>query len=232
MRRRPWRTPLFIATLLCAGTIAAAGCGGGSDDVGTGASSRDGDPSVAEPALEAVPDVTGQKAEEAASSLEAQGFKPTFAPEPDDPSLCTVGGQDQTGEIERGSEVVLTLECMVDVPDVSDEPPDEAVSELQDLGLTTRFEKEPDDSSVCTVEDQDVVGRAEPESEVVLSLLCKLPDVTGQPVKSAASKLELIGYRADHPTVYDPAACTVTSHRSAAEPGATIDLAVHCASGR
>ena len=220
-----------IATLLCVGAIAAAGCGNESDDVRASASRQDGGRSVAKPALVEVPEVTGQTAEEASSTLEAAGFEPTFDPEPDDASLCTVSQQDQSGEIEEGSEVILTLECVVDVPDVSDEPADDAVAKLEELGLTTSYETEPDDSSRCKVEDQDVVGEAAPESEVVLSLICKLPNLTGGPVERAVSELERIGYDADHPPVDDRRACTVTSHRSEAKPGATIELAVNCASG-
>jgi hypothetical protein len=227
LRRRDLMRPFRIATLLCVGAIAASGCGTDSDDR-VSASSRSG-PSAAEPALAEVPDVTGEKAEAGSSALEAAGFEPAFDPDPDDPSLCTVSDQDQIGEIEEGSEVILTLECKVDVPDLSDKPADDAVAQLDDLGLTTSYDKEPEDSSACTVEDQDVVGEAEPESEVVLSVLCKLPDVTGEDLESAVSELELIGYNADHRVVRDPSACTVTSHKAEAEPGATIDLAVHCA---
>ena len=214
---------------MCAAAIAAGGCGNDKDHDGARASgqSRAGP----ERALVEVPDVTGETADEANSTLEAAGFAPTFDSEPDDPSLCTVSDQDQTGEIEEGSEVVLTLECMVDVPDLSDEPADEAVSLLENLGLATSYEEEPDNPSVCTVEDQDVVGEAEPESEVVLSLLCSLPDLTGQDLQTAVSKLELIGYSADHRIVDDPSACTVTSHVKQTEPGATVELTVHCQDG-
>lgn len=172
--------------------------------------------------------MTGETAEEARGSLEAEGLEASFDSEPEEPRLCKVGDQDQTGEVEEGSEVILTLECMVDVPDVSGERAEDAVSELEGLGLTTSYQAEPDDSSLCRVEDQDVVGEAEPESEVVLSLLCKLPNVTGKDVQSAVSELRLIGYSADHRTLADPSACTVTSHRREAEPGATIALTVAC----
>ena len=218
--------PCMIATLVCVGAIAAAGCG--TDDDRAGAASRDGGPSAADAALVEVPDVTGEPAEAGSSALEAAGFEPVFEPEPDDPRLCRVSNQDQTGEIEEGSEVILTLECVVDVPDLSGEPADDAVSQLDELGLTTSYEREPDDPSVCSVESQDVVGEAEPEREVVLSVLCKLPDVTGKDLKSAVSELELLGYSADHPNVRDPRLCTVTSHAKNAEPGATVALAVHC----
>ena len=173
--------------------------------------------------------MTGQTAAAARSTLEAAGFAPAFEPEPDDPGLCTVSDQDQTGEIEEGSEVILSLECMVDVPDLSDKPAADAVAQLDDLGLTASYEEEPDDPSECTVEDQDVVGEAEPESEVVLSVSCKLPNLTGKDLETAGSRFELIGHGVDHRAVRDPRACTVTSHAKTAEPGATIALAVHCA---
>lgn len=221
--------PGTIATLLCVGAIAATACG--TDDDRSGASSRSGGPSQPEPELVEVPDVTGETAEAGSSALEAAGFAPAFDPPPDDPRLCTVSEQDQTGEIEEGSEVVLTLECMVEVPDLSGKPVDDAVSQLDDLGLTTKYREEPEDSSVCTVEDQDVVGQVEPGSEVVLSVLCKLPDVTGKELETAVSELERIGYSTDHRPVRQPSVCTVTSHRSKAEPGAAIDLAVHCPYG-
>lgn len=217
--------PLTIAMLLAVAVIAAAGCGTDSDDDRARASSENRGPS---PALAEVPDVTGETAEAGRSALEAAGFEPTFDPSPDDPSLCTVSDQDQTGAIEEGSEVILTLECKVDVPDLSGKPADDAIAELDDLGLTTTYEEEPDDPSACTIEDQDVVGEAEPDSEVVLSVICKLPDVTGKDLPTAVSRLELIGYRANHRAAGDPSACTVTSHKSEAEPGATIALTVHC----
>ncbi len=228
-RRRSRVRRRTTVILLCMGAIVAAGCG--ADDERTGASSRGG-PSAAEPALVEVPDVIGESADAAASTLRAEGLEPSFDREPDDRARCTVADQDQTGEVEKGSEVILTLECTVDVPDLSRKPADDAVSRLEKLGLAATYEEDPEDASVCTVESQDVVGEAEPESEVVLSLLCRLPDVTGKEVETAASALERLGYTTEHRRVASPSTCTVTSHRSHAEPGATIDLRVHCADGR
>ena len=178
-----------------------------------------------------VPDVIGESAAAASAALEAEGFDPGFSPEPDDPRLCTVANQDGSGEVEQGAEVMLTLECKVEVPDLSDEPADDAVRRLEELGLTAGYEEEPRDPSPCTVEEQDVVGEAEPGSEVVISVLCKLPDVTGKDLRSAVSTLRAIGYEAEHRFVRDPRACTVTSHRSEGAPGAPVDLTVHCAPG-
>ena len=220
--------PGMIATLLCAAALAVAGCGTETDGDRAGAGSRNGGPSPAEPALVEVPDVTGQTAEAGSSTLEAAGFEPTFDREPDDARLCTVSGQDQAGEIEEGSEVILTLKCMVDVPDLSGKPADDAVAQLDELGLTASYEEEPDDPSECTVERQDVVGEVEPETEVALSVRCTLPDLTGRALDTAVSEFESIGYSADHRVVRDPSLCTVTSHAKMAEPGATIALAVHC----
>lgn len=125
---------------------------------------------------------------------------------------------------------MLTLECRVDVPDVTGETADDATVDLEDLELTVSYEEEPDDSSACTVEDQDTIGEAEPKSEVVLSLLCEVPDVTGTDLDSAVSDLELAGYTADHPYVEDSSVCTVGSQdpEGEAEPGAEVTLDVEC----
>ena len=223
--------PALVAASLCAGAVAAAGCGSDSRNDHASAGSRDG-PAAAEAALVEVPDVTGDEAQAGRGSLEAAGFEASFDTPPEDPSLCTISDQDQTGEIEKGSEVILTLECKVDVPDLSDEPVAAAVAQLDQLGLTAGYEQEPDDPSMCTVEDQDVDGEVEPDSEVVLSVLCRLPDVTGRDVQAAVSELESLGYRADPRSAGNRSGCTVTSHKVEAEPGATIDLAVHCGYGR
>ena len=122
-----------------------------------------------------VPDVTGEKADDAQSEIEDAGLTASFDPEPDDPSLCDVTDQDETGEVEEGTEVVLTLDCKVDVPDTTGETADEAETDIQDAGpdLTVTFDPEPDDPSACTVSDQDLIGEAEPDDEVTLSVDCE-----------------------------------------------------------
>ncbi len=62
-----------------------------------------------EPALVKVPDVTGMDGREAVDAIEAKGLHAVH--DEDDPTGCTVDDQDETGEVEPGAEVVLTLEC-------------------------------------------------------------------------------------------------------------------------
>ena len=66
---------------------------------------------------------------------------------------------------------------LVDVPDVTAEDGADAVSTLEDLGLTVSFaEEDGRDPSGCEVEDQDVIGDADPESDVTLTLDCRQVD--------------------------------------------------------
>ena len=222
---RMLRWPLVM---LCSAALSLPSCGSESDSTG---GQVDAPPD--EPALTEVPDVIGEDAETATSDLEAEGFTATYDPEPDDPSLCDVTDQDQSGEVEEGAEILLTLECRVDVPDMTGETVDDAAAGLEELGLTVSYEEEPDDTSVCTVEEQDTVGEAEPESGIVLSVLCEVPDVTNSALDSAVSDLELAGYEASYSYVEDSSVCSVASQdpEGEAEPGAEITLNVECGDG-
>lgn len=63
----------------------------------------------AEPELVEVPDVTGMDGQEAVDSIEAEGLYASH--DEDDPAGCTVEVQDETGEVDPGTEVILTLDC-------------------------------------------------------------------------------------------------------------------------
>ncbi len=70
---------------------------------------------------------------------------------------------------------------VVDVPDLTGEDGADAVSELEDLGLTVAFvEEDGREASGCEVETQDVVGDADPGSEVILDLDCRQVDWENQ----------------------------------------------------
>lgn len=56
-----------------------------------------------------VPDVTGMDGQEAVDEIEAEGL--TASHDELDPAECTVEDQDETGEVEPDTEVVLTLDC-------------------------------------------------------------------------------------------------------------------------
>ncbi len=64
---------------------------------------------VEETRLVKVPDVTGKDGQEAVDAIEAKGLYASH--DEDDPAGCTVEDQDETGEVEPGTEVGLTLEC-------------------------------------------------------------------------------------------------------------------------
>lgn len=126
-----------------------------------------------------VPDVTGQAATEAESAIEAVGeLTATYDSEPDDESACTVADQDPAGgeAVATDTEVTLTLECGVEVPDVTGQGAEEAKSTLEASGeLTASYDVEPDDASVCTVTDQDPAGGETVDSgtDVTLTLECE-----------------------------------------------------------
>jgi hypothetical protein len=87
---------LLLAAALCC-------CGSGS--------SADGRTDPA-PRLVDLPDVTGMPADKAKAAIESSGdLSATFDPEPDDPSACKVTDQDQSGQVDPGTDVTLTLDC-------------------------------------------------------------------------------------------------------------------------
>lgn len=70
---------------------------------------------------------------------------------------------------------------VVDVPDLTGEDGADAVSELEDLGLTVSFEEDNGrDASGCEVLSQDTVGDADPGSDVILELDCRQVDWENQ----------------------------------------------------
>jgi hypothetical protein len=71
-----------------------------------------GDSAPPEEELATVPDVTGEDGAEAVDMLETEGFLVSLGDEEGrDPSGCLVEDQDELGEVELGTEVVLTLDC-------------------------------------------------------------------------------------------------------------------------
>jgi hypothetical protein len=188
--------PVVVAAIGLAGVV-----GGCADD----------DPPDQPPAPPEVPipNVVGDKADDAAMRVERAGFGSTFEPEPaGDAELCKVASQFPTGTAEKGSDVTLSLECVVEVPDVTGDPADEAKRRIEAQGnLTASFDFEPEDPSACTVARQDERGTVEPDTEVVLTLTCPL---TVEDVRRSATKLaksSAIGLGGD----YEVGECIVES---------------------
>ncbi len=81
-----------------------------------------------------VPDLTGLRAGEGLSRVEAVGgLSARFDESPIDPSRCTVEGQSQTGEVERGTEVIISIACRQTVPDVTGFKPEDALAEVESV---------------------------------------------------------------------------------------------------
>ncbi|MDQ3933452.1 MAG: hypothetical protein M3340_02350 [Actinomycetota bacterium] len=144
-----------------------------------------------------VPDVVGMGAVDAQHEIEAVGeLVATFSEDPLDAALCTVSDQDEVGEVPPDTQVVLTLECNVEAPDVIGMPADEGQAEIEAVAdLTVLLDPEPDDPALCEVEEQDQVGEVSPDAEILLTLACKVdvPDVVGQDADSAQTDLEAAG---------------------------------------
>jgi hypothetical protein len=140
------------------------------------------------PPTVAVPNVIAQKADEAVRDLERARLVATLDPEPAERSLCTVRRQSEQGRARRGTEVLLSLRCLVVVPDVTGEPTGRARAKIKEAGdVRVSFDpEEPSDATVCTVTQQDEVGRVQPGTEVVLSVKCPL---TTQEVREAGERL-------------------------------------------
>lgn len=183
-----------------------------------------------------IPDVTGGDLESAVSDIEGEGLSVEYAgDEPEDASLCTVSDQDPVGgdPAEDGDAVTLTVECRVLVPDMTEQPAEDALADLEDAGLDPSYEVEPPDASVCTVSDQSVaiddeVDEGEPIS---LTLACEVPDVASEDPDSAASTLEGAGFTSTTDTYpSDPSLCTVESQdpEGSADLGAEISLTLDC----
>src|SRR4051794_16718291 len=88
--------------------------------VGCGSTEAPGEPAAKGPAVKlvSVPNVIGDKADDAARRVEAVKLEATFRPEPDDADLCRVKRASPSGQVKPRTEVVLRLKCEVIVPDV------------------------------------------------------------------------------------------------------------------
>jgi beta-lactam-binding protein with PASTA domain len=121
-----------------------------------------------EPEFPRVPEVTGDLADAAQTTIEAEGFTVTFDPdEPGDPSVCTVDDQDVIGEAEERTSVNLTISC--EVPDVTGMDGASAIDELETANFTWHLDACDDDPGACTVADQDPL-EAQPGDEISLTM--------------------------------------------------------------
>jgi hypothetical protein len=164
----------------------AAGCGGGGGDHESSESAA----TTTTPPVELVqvPNVIGDKADDAAARLEKVRLGSIFRPRPDDADLCRVRRQSASGRVELGTEITLRLDCKVVVPDVVGERLADAAAKVDKAGeLTVSVEGEASDNEDdCTVVEQDERGKVEAGTEVALTIECAM---TVAEVKEAATSL-------------------------------------------
>jgi beta-lactam-binding protein with PASTA domain len=103
-----------------------------------------------------VPDLSGLSAETALARVEAvDGLRASFDESPVDPARCTVEGQDPTGSVERGTEVVIQIACRVKVPDVTGFGPRTALAEVDSvLSLSGELGPGPGERRRCIIQRQ------------------------------------------------------------------------------
>jgi hypothetical protein len=120
LRRRPVLFAVTATILLGWGTTALLGGGGdpkpaGSNEPASPLAAPAGyapEPSAEGAESAVLPDLTGEDGQVAVDKLENLGMLVSLSEDDGrDPTGCTVEGQDQFGEIEAGTEVVLTLDC-------------------------------------------------------------------------------------------------------------------------
>jgi hypothetical protein len=131
-----------------------------------------------------VPEVIDLPAQEAIDEIDAvEGLAASFDSAPADVELCTVEDQDETGEVALDTDVVLTLNCQIEVPDVVGMAADEAQAEIHGTeGLTASLDPEPEDPALCTAAAQDEEGAVDEGTDVVLTLECSEEDDNGSAV--------------------------------------------------
>jgi eukaryotic-like serine/threonine-protein kinase len=177
-----------------------------------------------------VPAVTGKDVERAADELEAAGFEVEVDEFANDATRGRVLEQDPlAGEkAEEGSTVTLSVSAgpgQGTVPDVVDQPEDEAISELEDAGFRVKSERETssdigEGNVIRTAPSAGIRAKRGSIVTIVVSTgpkLVTVPDVLNQSAASARSELEAAGLLVDVESEESDAALdTVISE----EPGA------------
>jgi serine/threonine-protein kinase len=155
-----------------------------------------------------VPDVAGRDQDDATkllttSKLKAGTVRKEFSPDVDGGKV--IGTDPAAGTMaEPGSTVTLVVSDAIKVPDLSGRTPDEARRVLQDAGLIAQDGGTSTDgdakAGTITVTSPAVGARVDPRNPVVRIFVSDgvdVPDVTGDTVGTAKSKLEDAGLSVD-----------------------------------
>ena len=197
-----------------------------------------------------VPDVVGNRLEEAVDKLEAEGLEVEIVEEANDQvEAGRVVAQDpEAGEkVDEGSTVTLTVAAtvLVSVPDVIGLSQDEARAVLEGQGFTVVSDSaESDEAESGTVILQDPGPGAEVEEGSQVGIVISrgpgeeiVPDVAGESLASAQSTLQANGFRIGGPEEESSSSVpagqvirTEPSGGSSAPRGSTVTVVV--SSGR
>ncbi len=176
------------------------------------------------PAPKAVPDVTDQQYDEARQTLVGDGFKvEKKTQQSSDADPGTVLSQDPSGDekAKKGSTVTLTVATKQtkDVPNVTDNPYDQAKSQLESMGFDVAQKTKEDGSKPeGTVLEQDKTGKQPIGTTIVLTTATPppqqnvaVPNVGNQLVKDAINTLKAQGLKPKLAAPTDPNNSTVVS---------------------
>ncbi len=158
----------------------------------------------------AIPEVAGMNATQAQKALEDAGFAVTqeFQPDPEVPRNFAIGTDPTVGSnLARGSSVTLIVSSgpeITDVPDVRDQPAEDARRILQEAGLTVdptlREEPHEEIPRGHVIEQSPAAGsQVNKGTRVTLTVssgleMATVPDVAGQSLESARTTLESMGF--------------------------------------
>jgi eukaryotic-like serine/threonine-protein kinase len=134
---------------------------------------------------------------------------------------------------DRTGEGVPLEERSAPVPKVVGEEVEAAQSRIERSGFAVTLNPDPGMASACIVSDQSVTSTAPHGAEVVLSVLCEVPDVTRKRADVAQTGLEDQGFAAVFKPelgAADPSACAVESQEleGEVEPQSEVPLNVQC----
>ncbi|WP_173476283.1 Stk1 family PASTA domain-containing Ser/Thr kinase [Streptomyces sp. 150FB] len=161
------------------------------------------------PEIVTVPDLAGESLADARAALKKAGLGSgivTHAFDDDIPQGTVVSSKPGAGAETRpdsGVALVVSKGSPVDVPDVTGEPVDNATSELKDAGLKVRIAPtqvhSPEDAGEVAKQSTAEGSQLARGDTITLTVskgpqLISVPDVTGQKVADAQSRLEGAGF--------------------------------------
>jgi beta-lactam-binding protein with PASTA domain len=141
--------------------------------------------------------------------------------------------QESRGPDDPTGEEMPPEERSVPVPKVVGEKVEAAHSKIERSGFAVTLNPDPGMASDCIVSDQSVASTAPQGAEVVLRVLCVVPDVSRKRADVAQTGLESQGFAAVFKPelgAADPSACAVESQEleGEVEPQSEVPLNVQC----